>query len=133
VKKSEFMLLDRVFRVMDDLFEGLRRAPRRRVLLALLDRERVESTGWRRGGAATADGGLSNGSAGTGGGGRIGDAGVDPVAVMLHHIHLPRLDDLGFVDYDPDAGVVARGERYDEIRPLLELLDANADRLPAWP
>jgi hypothetical protein len=122
------MLLDRVFRVMDDLFEGLRRAPRRRVLLALLDRERVESTGWRRGGAATADGWLSSGS-----GGRIGDAGVDPVAVMLHHVHLPRLDDLGFVDYDPDAGVVARGERYDEVRPLLELLEANADRLPAWP
>ena len=38
-----------------------------------------------------------------------GNSTVDPdsVAATLHHVHLPKLDDLGLVDYDPETNVVS--------------------------
>ena len=35
----------------------------------------------------------------------------DRVALSLHHLHLPKLDDAGFVDYDADARTVAATDR----------------------
>jgi|GEM_PF-1316295 len=32
---------------------------------------------------------------------------LDQLAVSLHHVHLPRMDDLGVLDYDPGANHVA--------------------------
>ena len=35
-------------------------------------------------------------------GGIVADGGaVVDIALALHHIHLPRMDDLGVIDYDP--------------------------------
>lgn len=48
----------------------------------------------------------------------------------MYHVHLPKLEQLGFVDADRDQEVVTRGVRFDGIRPLLELLDDNRERLP---
>lgn len=50
--------------------------------------------------------------------------------LSMQHVHLPKLDDYGFVDANPDRGTVATGPRFDEIEPLLELLDSNRDLLP---
>lgn len=50
--------------------------------------------------------------------------------LSMHHRHLPKLEEYGFVDVDPERRSVRKGPRFDEIRPLLELLDANGDRLP---
>lgn len=38
-----------------------------------------------------------------------GSSTVDPdsVAATLHHVHLPKLDDLGLVEYDPETNVVS--------------------------
>lgn len=33
----------------------------------------------------------------------VAEDGVDRTMIDLHHCHLPRLDDLGVIDYDPDA------------------------------
>jgi hypothetical protein len=53
------------------------------------------------------------------------------VLVSLQHVHLPKLEDPGFVDVNLDQHSVTRGPRFDEIEPLLELLETNRDRLPA--
>ncbi|WP_224333168.1 DUF7344 domain-containing protein [Haloprofundus halobius] len=43
------------------------------------------------------------------------------LAFALHHTHLPKLDDVGFLDYDPDAGTV-RG-------PDADVVEASVDEL----
>lgn len=55
--------------------------------------------------------------------------GRDPM-LSMHHVHLPKLEALGFVESDRERHHVNRGPRFEEIRPLLELFDANRDQLP---
>jgi len=50
--------------------------------------------------------------------------------IRLHHDHLPRLADAGFIHWEPKTGSVEKGPRFEEIRPLLELLCASAGDLP---
>ena len=50
--------------------------------------------------------------------------------LSMHHVHLPKLEDKGLVDGDADTHSVMRGPRFGEIKPLLELLDANRGQLP---
>lgn len=38
------------------------------------------------------------------------------------HVHLPKLDDYGFIEWSPATNDVERGSRFSEIRPVLELL-----------
>ncbi|PSP79203.1 hypothetical protein BRC81_07005 [Halobacteriales archaeon QS_1_68_20] len=52
------------------------------------------------------------------------------VLLSFYHNHLPKLEDRGFVDANLDQHSVTRGPRFDEIEPLLELLDTYQDRLP---
>ncbi|WP_436925196.1 hypothetical protein [Halosimplex amylolyticum] len=67
----------------------------------------------------------------------VGDGDGDGAAiaveqlVQMQHVHLPKLEEYGFIDWDEDAHEVAKGPNFDEIRPLLELLDDHADELPA--
>ncbi|MFC7068889.1 DUF7344 domain-containing protein [Halobaculum lipolyticum] len=52
----------------------------------------------------------------------------------LHHVHLPKLDEMAFVTWDRERDVITRGPRFDEIRPLLRLMEDHADELPDdWP
>lgn len=53
------------------------------------------------------------------------------VTLNLSHNHLPRLADLGFISWDREQHVVTRGPRFHEISPVIELLEANQDELPA--
>lgn len=48
----------------------------------------------------------------------------------MHHVHLPKLVEYGFVEWDEEHNEVSKGPDFDEIRPLLELLDDHADELP---
>ena len=52
------------------------------------------------------------------------------VLLSLHHNHLSKLEDLGFVDATPDHHSVTKGPRFEEIEPLLELFETYQDRLP---
>ena len=50
--------------------------------------------------------------------------------VRMAHVHLPKLDDYEFIDWNEDADVVRTGEQFDEIEPLLGLLHGNQERIP---
>ena len=52
------------------------------------------------------------------------------ILLSFRHNHLPKLEDRGFVDADLDRYSVTKGPRFEEIEPLLELLDTHRDRLP---
>ncbi|MDF9747902.1 DUF7344 domain-containing protein [Natrinema salsiterrestre] len=50
--------------------------------------------------------------------------------IQLYHNHLPRLAEGDYIVWNQDTGEVRKRPKFDEIRPLLELLDSHADELP---
>jgi DNA-binding transcriptional ArsR family regulator len=48
----------------------------------------------------------------------------------LYHVHLPKLEQAGYVESDPDRRRVRPGPNFDEIEPLLDLLVEHWDELP---
>lgn len=53
---------------------------------------------------------------------------------QLYHVHLPKLDDAGFIDWNRETGIIRRGPRFEEIEPLLRLMNEHRDELPVnWP
>jgi len=64
---------------------------------------------------------------------RSGDE-MDDAELQLVHNHLPRLEEAGYIEWDRDSGTISKGPRYDEIKPLLDLMENHADELPPdWP
>lgn len=51
-------------------------------------------------------------------------------AVLLHHVHIPKLEAGGYIEWDPDRQEVSKGPNFEEIRPLLELLVDHEAELP---
>lgn len=51
--------------------------------------------------------------------------------VHLLHNHLPHLAEADIVRWERGSGTVEKGPRFDEIRPLLELLESHRENLPA--
>ena len=56
--------------------------------------------------------------------------GIDKTAVRLYHNDLPKLDACGFVEWDRNENEVRKGAQFDEIRPVLMLLEENREILP---
>ncbi|UTF53548.1 DUF7344 domain-containing protein [Natronosalvus rutilus] len=110
---------------VEAVFEALSDARRRYVLSLLLTRPRVgveelcdEVVGWERAGA---DGAVVRDSM---------------ITVSLVHNHLPKLDDLGLVDYDAENGCVAQADVDLETRRIVERaieLDESVPVAPASP
>ncbi|MFD1563770.1 transcriptional regulator [Haloarchaeobius amylolyticus] len=48
----------------------------------------------------------------------------------VKHAHLPKLSDHDVIDWNPERNRIKRGSKFEEVKPLLELLDANRERLP---
>jgi len=44
----------------------------------------------------------------------------------MYHVHLPKLERYGYIEWDRDADEVTRGPLFDDLRPLLEV--AGLDR-----
>lgn len=42
-------------------------------------------------------------------------------SIRKQHVHLPKLANYGFVEWNEDEDVVTRGPRFDEVSPFLEL------------
>lgn len=59
------------------------------------------------------------------------DPDSETIQIDLHHRHLPKLDETGYIDWKEDTGQIRRGADFDEIRPLLKLLDDHPVKLPA--
>jgi len=54
-----------------------------------------------------------------------GEKSIEPLQFALHHDHLPRLEEMGFIKWDREASEVYRGPRFDDIEPLLEVLESH--------
>lgn len=97
---------------LDDALDVLANEYRRRVCVALVDREPLCVDA-----RAVADD-------------DIAVAELNRLRTQLVHVHLPKLDAIDVVRWDRTADEVRRGSDFEEIRPLLEVLRDNADRLP---
>lgn len=96
---------------VDRAFDVLSRRPRRRLLLSLLETTGPSSPSDYR--ARGPD---------------------ERREIMLRHVHLPRLEDAGYVEWDREADTVSEGPNFAEIEPLLHLLAEHEDDLPpGWP
>jgi len=96
---------------LDDRLEALRRLERRRLLL------RLSATDSR------ADSSIEFGEP---------DRAESESAkfVTLRQLHLPVLEEQGFVRWDRERHQVTRGPRFDELEPYLEQLREIRDELP---
>lgn len=54
----------------------------------------------------------------------------DQVLIGLRHTHLPKLANVGVIEWDRDAGTIRHGPWWDEVAPLVELLLAHETDLP---
>ena len=94
--------------IRNDLFDALADEQRRRILFSLLERER--SIEFESPSASLED--------------------RRPAAVERRHVHLPKLEDYGFIEWSPNGNTVEAGPRFEAIRPTLRLLVDNRDALP---
>lgn len=94
----------------DDMVDALADVQRRKLLLALLEHNPQDDSPAAVGGSES-------------------DA-LEHLSTM-NHVHLPKLADYGFIEWDREKHEVSKGPNFDEIRPLLEMLDRHADELPA--
>lgn len=97
---------------MDEYFEALTNIHRRRLLVALLEhnpqRDNLDvPTDVHE-----------------------GEKPVEVLQIELFHSPLPMLEAAGFICWNRDTHDVVKGPRFEEIRPLLELMRDHADELP---
>ena len=64
--------------------------------------------------------------------GDVTDGGTDGQLIEseLVHNHLPKLEEMGYIRWDREAGEIAKGPDWAEIEPLLEVLRDHEDELP---
>ncbi len=97
----------------DEVLDVLRNPYRRRLLVALLDENPLGAEDPKLLPDVTMTDGDDHG-----------------LHIKIRHVHLPKLADVGYVDWDQESHSVTRGPKFDEVRPLLELLRDHVDVLP---
>ncbi len=50
-------------------------------------------------------------------------------SILLQHMHLPTLEDHGYIDWDRASKQVVKGPKFDKIKPLLTLFVENQETL----
>jgi hypothetical protein len=96
----------------DDVFEALSHPYRRQLLVAVLARNPQDDDD-RDPLDLVAD-----------------DVDPDVLEVDLIHTHLPKLAEMGFIEWDRDAGDISKGPNWGDIAPLLVLIRDHQDELP---
>ena len=96
----------------DEMFTALADPHRRRLLVALLDHNPQEDTLQVSEEMDT------------------GDVALEVFQTRMYHRHLPKLEAAGYIGWDQDRHEIVKGPKFNEIRPLLELIHANRDELP---
>jgi hypothetical protein len=62
------------------------------------------------------------------------DDDLELFTIKLYHVHLPKLVEAGYIDWDEEARTIGKGPEFEEIAPLLRLMADHRDELPAdWP
>lgn len=51
--------------------------------------------------------------------------------IRTHHVHLPKLAEYGYITWLRDAHMVTKGPDFDEVRPVLEVVDDDRDERAA--
>jgi len=51
--------------------------------------------------------------------------------VELFHKHLPKLEQLGYIEWNRETGEIAKGPDWDDVEPVLTLIADHRDELPA--
>jgi len=54
----------------------------------------------------------------------------ETLQLELLHNHLPKLEELEYIDWNQDNREVSKGPKWDEIAPLVELIHNHRDELP---
>ena len=54
----------------------------------------------------------------------------DATKIALEHNHLPKLADMGYLQWERDSGMISTGPAWDDIVPLLEVLADHRAKLP---
>lgn len=60
----------------------------------------------------------------------VGESKLADLQTEYVHSHLPKLVEAGYIEWHQDEHTVVKGPRFDEIRPLLELIERHRDELP---
>jgi len=104
---------------LDAMLDMLSNTHRRRILLAVADHNPRDED------ELTQDGITPDGTV---------DERLEQLKIALQHTHLPKLAERGYINWGPDTRTIRRGPNFDDIAPLLELVDNHADELPDdWP
>ncbi|WP_425433325.1 DUF7344 domain-containing protein [Haloarcula rubra] len=61
---------------------------------------------------------------------QINGESVQQLEMQLHHVHLPKLEDGGAIEWERETQTVSRGPQFDKLEAILRLLFVNQDRLP---
>ncbi|WP_411968775.1 hypothetical protein [Haloferax sp. YSSS75] len=99
----------------DDVFEALATSPRRQLLLALEDANSHADSSFDPTNLL-ADGDEL--------------AIADSTQIELVHVHLPKLDNQGFVDWNRDTGTIETGPEWGTIEPVLSVIREHRDEFP---
>ncbi|MDQ2049377.1 hypothetical protein RBH26_02645 [Natronolimnohabitans sp. A-GB9] len=55
---------------------------------------------------------------------------ADMELIQNHHVHLPKLAEYGFIEWNPEDCLVARGPRFDELKPVLNRMENQRTNRP---
>ncbi|WP_254530436.1 helix-turn-helix domain-containing protein [Natrinema gelatinilyticum] len=97
---------------LDELFEILSHPTRRRILSTLANRNPRDEEEFQTE-AFTPD-----------------DDNLEQFLLQLSHLHLPKLAEAEFIDWNRETNTITRGSRFEEIQPLITLMQEHQDELP---